>query len=99
MDTKSALFPFGFGFPVLTFRATPFGSRTNVFLSDKAETAVETVDFFHRVGVGQGGIPPALSKGRSKGKVRARSLQTIARLRMETNGYIKSGGEQTAHRR
>jgi hypothetical protein len=38
MDTKAALFPFGFGFgfPVVTFRATPFGSRTNVFLSDKS---------------------------------------------------------------
>jgi hypothetical protein len=65
MDTKAVLFPFGF--PVVTFWATPFGSRTNVFLSDKAETAVETVDFFHRVGVGQGGILPRFLKADPRG--------------------------------
>jgi len=38
--------PFGFGFSVVTFWATPFGSRAKVYLSGKAETAVETRQVF-----------------------------------------------------
>src|SRR5438874_13161204 len=39
--------PFGFGFSVVTFWATPFGSRAKVYLSGKAETAIETRQVFH----------------------------------------------------
>jgi hypothetical protein len=39
-------FPFGFDFSVVTFWATPFGRRVNVFLPGKAKTAVETRQIF-----------------------------------------------------
>jgi hypothetical protein len=52
------------GFPCLHLRGASFGSRTNVFLLDKAETAVETRQVFYRVAVGDAGCHSPFS-GRS----------------------------------
>ena len=52
------------GFPCLHLRRASFGSRTNVFLSGKAETAVKTRQVFYRVAVGDAGCHSPFS-GRS----------------------------------
>jgi hypothetical protein len=69
------VFPLVLVFRLLHSGDGSFSQPHKVFLLGKAETAVETRQVFYRVGVGQGGIPPALSKGRRKARVRARSYR------------------------
>ena len=81
---------FSFGFWVFGFyirAASLFGSRTNVFLLGKAETAAKTRQVFSRAAADQGAIPSALF---SHTAVESTRPKAIARLRCRLTSTSKA---------